>query len=333
MRKIGLIGAGYMGYRYLDAYAIDPNAEIVAVCEPRDERRVEACARYDVSHGVASYDELLAIDEVDTVIVATPDFAHRDPAIAALRAGRDVLCEKPLANTTEDAAAIATAVTETGRTLMVNFGNRQRISTRRLQDLLAHEEIGDVRYAFATLSERRAKTDTLPWADQTSPLWFLLSHVTDLVRWIIGAEIATVSAVDARVGGPDSPGTTAVLASFRNGAAATMESTWDLPDNAPIDVDLRLTLHGSRGVLTLDIGDQGLRVSDDSRSRAVQWDTDARSPASPEDWWVASCHYFTRCLVNGDHPTPDERDGLAVVQALSAMQRSLELGHSVPVES
>jgi predicted dehydrogenase len=331
MIRIGLVGVGVMGRRYLEAFALDPNARVDAVCDPDLPRARAAAETYAVPKVYADVDDLLAQADVDAIVVATPDFAHRGAVTAALASGRHVLCEKPLATDVQDCVAIVEAVRQSGRQLMVNFGNRHRPSARRLKALIQDGRIGPVRYVYMSLNEKRVKTATLAWRERTSPLWFLLSHVTDTVRWLINDEIAQVVSVVGRAGptstdlpaDAEEPQTTLGLMRFRRGAAAVLESTWDLPASHRQDVDVRIAVHGATGVITLDIGDQGLTVSDDATSNSVQWDTQPQ-PATVDDWWVRSCHYFTRTLLEGGVLKPNAEDGLAVVQALDGMQSSLD---------
>jgi len=151
MIRMGLIGAGTMGALYARAFSQSSAAELVAVCD-LDPGRAEALGR---RHGVerlyADCQEMLRAEELDAVAVATPDFHHREPAVACLRAGVDVLCEKPLATTMADCHAIREAVRETGRRLMVNFGNRHKRQVCKLKEQLDAGALGPVENVFIRL--------------------------------------------------------------------------------------------------------------------------------------------------------------------------------------
>ncbi|UAJ78840.1 Gfo/Idh/MocA family oxidoreductase [Leifsonia sp. ZF2019] len=326
--RLGLIGTGVMGRRYLDAYSTDPNADVVAVCDLDPGRGTAIAEHYSIPESYSSTDEMLGRARLDGVIVATPDFAHRDPVIAALRAGLHVLCEKPLATTVADAVDMVREEDASAGQLMLNFGNRHRPAALRSKVLIEQGGIGIPRYAFLCLNEKSVKTATLAWRDQTSPLWFLMSHIADLVQWLLGDRVASVYATNGAVGGAST--TTAVL-NFVGGSTAVLESTWDMPAGYQRDIDLRLTIHGSSGVIDLDMGDQGLIVSGDAATRTVQWDSEPGGSA--EDWWNRSCRYFSRTIAEGGQLRPDGRDGLATVLVLSALQRSLEREAVISVES
>ncbi len=320
-----------MGQRYIKAAHTDPNAQMNALCDINFEVARKTAASTGVPAAFASIDDMLAGSDLDAVIVATPDFAHHGPVCQCLEAGLDILCEKPLAVRVDEAADIVRTVEKTGRKFMVNFGNRHRLSVLRMERAVRAGVIGDIRYAYMCLNEKSVKTATLPWADKTSPLWFLLSHVTDFLTWIIGHDVVRVYASNGLLDTAPDMLTTAAMLTFSNGATATLESTWNMPDHYPRDIDLRLALQGSKGAIDLDMGDQGLMLSDSARNGTIQWDTTADE--SPDDWWNRSCHYFTRCLVNGVKPSPDAYSGLRTTMVLAALQQALDTAQAVEVAS
>jgi predicted dehydrogenase len=112
--------------------------------------------------------------------------------------------------------------------------------------------------------------------------------------------------------------------SFAGGATAVLESTWDMPSAYPRDIDLAITVHGADGVIDLDMGEQGLRMSGRGRTDSVMWD--AASGGSADDWWNRSCRSFTAAIVAGQPVTPDARDGLQTVMVLAGLQHSLDTG-------
>jgi predicted dehydrogenase len=315
-----------MGRRYLDAFRSDPNGNIIALCELDPVRGNALASEFGIGEFYTDVDEMLEKASLDAVIVATPDFAHKEPVLKALAAGCDVLCEKPLSTSVDESVAIARAAKESGRQLMVNFGNRHRPSARRVKDVIARGEIGQLRYAFMCLNEKSFKTATLSWSAQTSPLWFLISHLTDFMQWIFDDRVVKVYASN---GQKEGLGTTVGVLTFAGGATAVMESSWDMPNGYQRDIDVRLNIHGSKGIVDLDIGDQGLIVSGSERSSSVMWD--GISGPSPDDWWNRSCHYFTHTLTNGGVLEPDAAHGLRTVLVLSALQKSIDTGAAITI--
>jgi len=323
-QRLALVGAGVMGRRYLDAFSSDPNGEIVAICELDEARREALAAAPGAPRLYRDLAQMVGEIEVDGVIVATPDFAHRDACLTALNSGLHVLCEKPLATSVEEALEIAKAARGADRSLMVNFGNRHRPSAQRLKQAIEEGAIGTPHYAFMCLNEKSLKTATLPWAAQTSPLWFLLSHVCDFLYWIFDDRVESVYAAKSTRAAAS---TTTGILRFANGATATIESSWDMPAGYPRDIDLRINVHGTEGVVDLDIGDQGFILSSGPKTASIHWD--APGGANPADWWNRSCHAFTRRIASGEAASPDADDGLEVVMVLAGLQKSLDTGRAI----
>ena len=120
MLKCGVIGAGILGKSHLRACKQFPYAQPVAVCDINGERAKEVAENFGVE-AYTDYEDMLAKADMDVIHVATPDFAHRDPAVKSLQAGKHVLLEKPMATTLDDAKAIAEAASAADGKLMVNF--------------------------------------------------------------------------------------------------------------------------------------------------------------------------------------------------------------------
>ena len=124
MIKIGILGCGKIAQvRHIPEYAANPDCELAAFYNPTRKRAEDMAAKY----GGKVYDTpeaLLADPEIDAVSVCAANYAHAELAIKAMRAGKDVLCEKPMAVTLEDCEAMVKVAKETGRTLMIAHNQR-----------------------------------------------------------------------------------------------------------------------------------------------------------------------------------------------------------------
>ena len=198
MLRMGLIGAGTMGQWYARTFAEYERSQLVAICDLNDAKAQALAGQWQAA-AYTDYQAMLAREQLDAVAVATPDRFHRAPVVACLEAGKHVLCEKPLATTMEDALAIEAAAARAGREVMVNFGNRRRDRVQAArQAVLEQRQIGEITDAYVELNERIGKTDTLAWAAETSPVWFLLSHCVDTLRYVSGLEITEVKGYETR---------------------------------------------------------------------------------------------------------------------------------------
>src|SRR5206468_12004768 len=139
--QFGLIGAGCIGQSRAQALAKVPGAKLVAVVDVDQERAVQAAvsARARVCKDVA---ELLGSDQVEAVIVSTPPQFHEEAALAALAAGKHVLCEKPLSNSLDACRRMLKAAHESGKTLATGFNHRYFSAIRFLKCTLADGVIG-----------------------------------------------------------------------------------------------------------------------------------------------------------------------------------------------
>ncbi|NOZ24434.1 MAG: Gfo/Idh/MocA family oxidoreductase [Planctomycetes bacterium] len=335
MVKMGLVGAGTMGEMYCMAFTQCPLSELAAVCDLEEKKAGKLARKYHVPACYTDVNDMLAGADIDAVAIATPDFHHRTPAIACLRAGKDVLCEKPLATTMKDCRAIAAAVKASGRKFMVNYGNRHRPNARLIRDRVRSGEIGTVQNVFIRLREQLSKTKTLAWAATTTPTFFLLSHCADTVRWIIGGT-ATEAHARASYGvmekrGLDTPDTVVAMLPFDNGAVVTMDASWIMPDGFEPSIDFRIEIIGTEGVIYADLYPRDLLLYG-RKAEGADHSSGAVDPMGRTlSWWFNSCYYFVECIEGNIIPEPSAEDGTEITRILLAIERSVRTGRTVPV--
>jgi len=159
MKKIGVavIGCGTIANSaHIPAYMKNPEVEIAYFCDIRPERAEEAVRRYGTGEAVRDYRDILNSDRVDAVSVCTPNNVHSQIAIDFLRAGKDVLCEKPAARTYQEAFEMQRACHETGRILMIGVCNRFNTSVNRIKDLIDKGELGEVYHVYISFRAHRS---------------------------------------------------------------------------------------------------------------------------------------------------------------------------------
>ena len=263
MTKVGfgVIGTGIVGGAWhAHVYHHMPRADLVAVCDLNEGRAREIADKYGVPHVYTDYRDLLAREDIAAVSIATPDFAHREIAVAAASAGKHILVEKPLATTVEDAEAILAAVEEAGVKLMVDFHNRVNPAFVTTRQAVQMGDLGDLKYIYARLSNTTfVPTQMLPWASQSSALWFLASHTLDMSCWLLEDKPRRVYAVSRsgvlREKGIDTQDFHVAIVEFEKGAVATLENSWILPETEPNVFNLKMELLGSEGAMYLNTSD------------------------------------------------------------------------------
>jgi len=203
--KAAVIGLGILGSKHAQALYDNPNVQLVAVADIRQEVAEEVGARFGAK-AYTDFRQMLRDQSLDVVTVATPDPLHREPTVAALEAGvPNIIHEKPLATTMEDALAIYEAVERHNAKLFMNFANRAApldVASRYViqQGLLGRAVYGESRVDDnITVPTQMWGNRTKEWAAGSSTAHFLLSHVVDLLRWYFQpAEIKEVYAISQR---------------------------------------------------------------------------------------------------------------------------------------
>jgi predicted dehydrogenase len=331
MVTIGIVGAGLRGRLFAEALQGQPDVTVVALAEP--SAKVADDARRATGLPVtASHTELLEAFDPDAVIVATPDFAHRQIAVDVADAGRHLLIEKPVATNLDDAHAIAAAVHRGGARCLVGFENRWNPHVVQARAAMASGSLGEPITASATLSNSFfVPTTMLSWGAQSSPAWFLMPHTIDLVLWLTGRKAVSVSAAGSRgvlaKRGIDTWDVVHALLTFDDGSTATLSSAWTLPDAGDGIVDFRFQVIGTEGSVTADLSHQGLTVVSD-KYRSV-WPVSGRigrSQVGPAVWMVQD---FAAGLVDGSDLGPGIDHGVLVTEIICAIEDSILTGQTV----
>jgi len=333
MVRMGLIGAGTMGNMYANAFTQCKGSELVAICDLDLGKARSLGGRYGVSKFYKDYGEMLAAEELDAVTVATPDFHHRGPAVACLRAGKHVLCEKPLATTMRDCAAIRNAVHRAGRKFMVNYGNRHKMQTYAMKARLDRGELGRIENVFVQLREPIHKTGTLAWAGETTPAFFLLSHCTDTVLYLIGGKVKEVYA-RANYGllksrGLNTPDCQVAMLGMDSGATVVMDANWIMPEGFARGIDFTMELIGEKGSIYAAMRSHDMEVFGE-KAECPDYDGSGVDPLGVKhSWWLGSVYYFIECLERDVGPHPDVEEGMEVTRVLLAIEQSCRTGRIV----
>ncbi|MBM7788710.1 Gfo/Idh/MocA family protein [Tenggerimyces flavus] len=327
MPRVGIVGAGIRGRLFAQALAGVQGVEVVGLADSSE--RVAREAREATGLTVhPSHDELLN-ESPDAVIVATPDFAHKDAAVAAANAGCALLLEKPVATSLADAYAIRDAVRATGVRCMVGFENRWNPHLVRVGEAVHKGELGAVTSQNYTLSNTYfVPTKMLSWAAKSSPAWFLMPHTTDLAIWLAGSRPASVYASGSRgllqERGVDTWDVVHALITFENGSTANLTSAWILPESMDGIVDFTFQVIGSNGSVRGDLGHQGLVLATDQQ-RSL-WPVGGTVPGELIGAPVWMARHFVRQLETGADLSPSLDEGVLVTEVICAIERSLASG-------
>ncbi len=231
--RAGVIGLGILGSEYVNFLQQHPAVDVVAVADVR----ADAAERVAVQAGATAYTDyrqMLRRQALDLVVVATPDPLHREPTVAALEAGvPNIIQEKPLATTLEDAQAIYEAVEQRGARLFVNYANRAASLDIATHYAIQEGLLGRVVYGESRLDDNICVPNQLwggrskDWAAGSSTAHFLLSHVVDLLRWFFSpAEVKEVYAISQREVLGFTPDVYDAFLTFDSGLKVRVKAEW-----------------------------------------------------------------------------------------------------------
>lgn len=332
MRTIGygVIGLGFFGEKHAETAACLPNVALQAVCTRNDHRRRQIKKRLQVPHDYADYHRLLADPAIEAVSVVTHVDDHLEPTLAALRAGKHVLLEKPMARTVAECDKMIAAAAKADRILMVGhicrFNPRYAIARERI----VAGELGKIVSMYARRNIPAARSESV--LAKIGPLLGDGIHDTDLMLWMAGAEIETVYAQTLSVRHLKNPDIGWAMYRFKSGAIGVIEDVWFLPEGTPFRIHEQLEIIGTAGTVYVHGGDTNLVVQNAKGvdcPDTLYWPTMHGEPTGALRSEMA---YFVDCVARGIQPTvvtPTEaRDAVAV---LAAAEKSAATGKVVRV--
>ncbi len=329
-----LIGAGLFGERHAQAYSRHPFVDFRWVCDANAERAKLIAERYAVPRWTIDMADVLNDPEVKAVSAALPDHLHRDVAVRVANAGKHLLCEKPLATTVEDAIEIVDAAKRNGITLMVDFHNRVNPPFVSAKDAIQRGDIGTPAYVYCRLSNTTAvPTDMLKWSSHSSALWFLGSHMIDVVSWMLQDEVVSVYAV-SREGilhglGVQAPDFHVALLEFKKGTVATFEHAWILPRTHSTVKDLKVEILGSKGQINID-GSHNRVIEVFTAEKQAFPDLFAPPTGSHLTGFVLdSIAYFIDAVTKGTPVIATGEEGIRNVKIIHAILESARIGQRV----
>lgn len=307
--RVGIVGTGHWAAEaHIPGFLACPGVEVAAICSRGGERGEQVARRFAIPRVYKSAEEMVAAGNLDLVSIVTPDDCHAAEAGAAIAAGLNVLCEKPLARTYAEARAMTEAAMTAGVLTKVGFTMRYAPAVMRLQELVAEGFIGTPYLLQMFLQNGQFLSPEKPrhWkmirehAGAGAVVEYGI-HGLDLARWLLG-DVARVSAA-GRTFIPERPladgaatvpidvdDSTVWLMEFANGALAVAHAGWATIGRAP-GLDLRV--FGSEGAVQCILADdlpssESLRVATADDQRFVPTTIPARL-ATPlpmnEPWW------------------------------------------------
>lgn len=324
--KVGVIGAGTWGRNHVRTLATMAGVELAAVCDTSEAVRARTAKTYPGALVTASVSELL--DRVDAVVVASTARTHAELGIAALRAGKPVLIEKPFALSGADAAAIVAESERAGVPALVGHLLEFHPVIDRLKVMVQEGALGEVYYLY---SQRVNLGQVRP---DENALWSFGPHDISVALYLMGEAPVSVSAQGHSYLQQGIEDVVFMVMRFRSGVVAHAHLSWLDPHK-----ERKLTVVGSKQMAVFDdmAPREKLRLYDKGIDRPPEYGSYGESLAVREgDIWIPKIptaeplalelSHFVQ-VARGEAPTrADARDGLRVVRVLEAATRSLGSG-------
>ena len=356
MRKlrVGIVGCGGIANgKHLPAMKRNGNFEFVAFCDLIEERAQKAKEEYGTedSKVYTDYNDLLK-EDIEAVYVLTPNSVHAPVSIAAMEAGKNVMCEKPMAKTYDEAKKMVETAERTGKVLTIGYQSRYRGDSAYLKKACVNGDLGEIYYAKAHAIRRRAVPTWGVFLDAEKqgggPLIDIGTHALDLTLWmmenyepemVVGSvyrKLADQKGDTGNAWGDWDPEIYTVEDSafgfikMKNGATIVLESSWAL--NSLDTNEAKTSLCGTKaGADMLD----GLRINSVKYGKqcvekpalaaggAAFYDGISEAPEDVEQ------RVFYNAVVNGEPLTVEPRQAMVVTQILEAIYESGKSGKPV----
>ena len=333
--RLALVGLGYWGPNLARNLAILDNAELVALCDANEERLRRIGRQYPSARLVPSFEDVLADDTIDAVVVATPVDTHFDLCRAALAAGKHVMVEKPLATSSAECETLIELAAAQGRTLMVGHVFVYNAAVNKVKEYIDAGEIGDVYYVYSQrLNLGQVRHDV-------NAMWNFAPHDLSIMCHWFGTEPTNLTARGHSYIQPGIEDVVFLNMEYPNDILASVHISW----LDPLKVR-RMTIVGSEKMVVYDdvsadakvtVYDRGVtkKLIDQTEASLGSYRTygefqlllRAGDVLIPKLDFVEplkiECQHFVDCIRTGETPVSDGRQGLWVVRALEAAQRSL----------
>jgi predicted dehydrogenase len=327
--SVGLLGLGYWGPNLARNFAALDECELRWCCDGSSQARERWQRAFPGARFASQLDEMLADPELDAVVVATDVPSHARLATEVLEAGKHCFVEKPMAQSSREAAQVAAAAKAAGCVLMVGHLLEYHPGVAKLKEIVASGELGDIYYVYSNrLNHGKLREDE-------NALWSLGAHDVSVLLHLFDGEQPTEALARGesfvREGIED---VVFCYLRFPSGRIAHMHLSWLDPHK-----ERRFTVVGSRRMATFDdmelerkvtVYDKGFDRDFQNYGEYITRSGDVMSPrVSNEEPLRLECRHFVQCVRTGAEPRSGAASGLRAVRVLEALQSSLDAGGTV----
>ena len=347
--KVGIVGVGGISELHIAGYRRNPNVELYAFCDINEKRLQEKGKKYGITRLYTDVNEMVKLEELDAVSVCTWNSAHAPCTIAALNAGKHVLCEKPMAMNADEAIAMEEAAKKSGKMLQIGFVRRFGNDCAILKQFVDNGDFGEIYYAKATYTRRHGCPGGWFCDKKRSgggPLIDLGVHVIDLARYIAGCPkpVSAYGVTFNKLGNrpdirmrpdecvnpeaaqkSDVEDFASALIRFDNGFTIAIEASFDM--NLPGENNI--VLLGTKAGATVS---PDIRLYTNNNGYMTNVTFDMPTALDFNGLFEREIDDFVDCLLTGRKSNAPAEDGVALMKILSAIYKSAETGNEVKID-
>lgn len=340
--RIGFIGVGNIAQNaIMPAYLKQSDVEIVAVCDLKEARAREVAERHGIPHVYTDFNEMVKRDDIDAISVCTWNNSHAPATIAALQAGKHVLCEKPPAMTVAEAEEMRDAAKDAGKVLMYGLVQRFRTEVTVLKEFMEAGKFGDIYFGKTSILRRRGTPlgwFTDPAKSGGGPVIDIGVHLIDVTRYLMGSPQPT--RVSAQVWSPHGDYKTKGVSRwkafdtddlvfgvediaggvihFDNGAAMIFDVSWAANVK---EIPFFSQVVGTKAGASVD----PFEIYSEEQDYLI----DVRPVVEKKNAFEAEVRHFLDCIKTGATPIPNADEGVAIQKILNGIYESARLGREV----
>lgn len=329
--KVGVIGCGSISrHRHLPEYGANKHVEIVAVCDIVAERAEEMATQYNAK-AYTDYNEVIAIAEIDIISVCLPNALHAPVSIAASKAGKHVLVEKPMATSKEEALSMIEAAEASNKKLMVAHNQRFVKSHQKAKEIIKSGKLGKI-FSFKTTFGHPGPEG---WSIDGRESWFfdkeqafigamgdLGVHKADLMRYLIGefVEVASFIETNAKENTEVDDNAVCVLRTA-NGTIGTLAASWAYVTKG----DNSTVIYGEKGILRLEDHPEYSLIEEYKNGEVVYHKLD-KIQTNEEGGQTNSqvIDHFVNCIVEDTQPLITGEEGMKSLDVILGALQSQE---------
>ncbi|MDT4969361.1 MAG: hypothetical protein QOJ64_4098 [Acidobacteriota bacterium] len=334
MVNLALIGLGYWGPNLARNLSVLNNARLYAVCDERAERLENFGRQYPNPKRLANASEVFGDPKIDAVVIATPVQTHFDLAAAALRAGKHVMVEKPLAQSSQQCEELIALADAAKLILMTGHVFIYNAAVRKVKEYIQSGELGEIYYVYS----QRLNLGVI--RQDVNALWNFCPHDFSILNYWLDATPERIFAHGYSYVQPGIEDVVFVTMDYPDGVGANVHISWLDPNKLR-----RMTVVGSEKMVIYDdvsadakvaVYDKGVSKKPKAEMSLGRYESfgefqlllRAGDVLIPKINFVeplkVECQHFVDCILSGNQPLTDGRDGLKVVKMLEAAQASLK---------